>query len=87
MYLMLLHFPQALLGPLPQNVADGGASPPRVCQVLVVDDGSSAKDRGLMLSHFPHFTYVFKGPGDVKGERFVNVTVRRASGLCVCLIS
>lgn len=63
---------QALLGPLPQDAA-GGSVHPRVCQVLVVDDGSSTVDRGMMLSAFPRFTYLFKGPGDVKGARAVVV--------------
>lgn len=36
--------------------------------MLVVDDGSSPADRSLMLSAFPRFTYVFKGPADVKGD-------------------
>lgn len=58
---------QALLGPLPQSSV-GGAAIPRVCRVLVVDDGSSPKDRGVMLSSFPRFTFVFKGPEDTKGD-------------------
>ncbi|CBJ48561.1 putative methyltransferase [Ectocarpus siliculosus] len=59
---------QALLGPLPRGEVRGDIAGPRVCQVLVVDDGSSPKDRGVMMSVFPKFTYVFKGAGDAKGD-------------------
>ncbi|CAM9872834.1 unnamed protein product, partial [Scytosiphon promiscuus] len=58
---------QALLGRLPREAAEGiSTEAPRVCQVLIVDDGSSPADRSVMLSAFPRFTYVFKGPEDVK---------------------
>ncbi|CAN0322233.1 unnamed protein product, partial [Scytosiphon promiscuus] len=54
---------QALLGRLPQEAAEGiSTEAPRVCQVVIVDDGSSPADRSVMLSAFPRFTYVFKGP-------------------------
>ncbi|CAN0166969.1 unnamed protein product, partial [Hapterophycus canaliculatus] len=60
---------QALLGHLPQGASEGAsARDPRVCQVLVVDDGSSPADRSVMVSAFPRFTYVFKGPEDIKGH-------------------
>lgn len=59
---------QAMLGPLPRGEVGGDIVGPRVCQVLVVDDGSSPKDRGVMMSAFPKFTYVFKGAGDAKGD-------------------
>ena len=67
---------QALLGPLPNvkeiNDSANSKAPeaqnmPRVCRVLVVDDGSSMEDRMAMMSAFPRFTYVFKGAGDTKG--------------------
>lgn len=58
---------QDLLGPLPHSDASG-AGAPRVCHVLVVDDGTSSEERSVMLSSFPQFTYYFKGPGDVKGD-------------------
>ncbi|CAM9444595.1 unnamed protein product, partial [Ectocarpus fasciculatus] len=56
----------ALLGPLPRGEVGGDVTGPKICQVLVVDDGSSPKDRGVMMSAFPQFTYVFKGAGDTK---------------------
>lgn len=69
---------QALLGSL-ANVDESNDSStskaqevqdmPRVCQVLVVDDGSSLEDRAAMMSAFPRFTYVFKGAGDAKGGK------------------
>ncbi|CAM9506285.1 unnamed protein product [Ectocarpus sp. 12 AP-2014] len=58
----------ALLGPLPRGEVGRDIVGPRICQVLVVDDGSSPKDRGVMMSAFPQFTYVFKGAGDAKGH-------------------
>lgn len=80
---------QALLGPLPNsddssNSATFGVQEvlttrPRVCRVLVVDDGSSLEDRTAMMEAFPRFTYVFKGAGDTKGGKRA-ASVRSVSG-------
>lgn len=73
-----LQFSQSLLGPLLNKNAlnrpissedDKAGGVARVCNVLVVDDGSSLEDRRVMMSAFPSFTYVFKGEGDERGTK------------------
>ena len=67
---------QALLGPLPVDgdrprqgtlKSERAVILPRVCRVIVVDDGSSSEDRRVMMSAHPEFTYVFKSKRDEKG--------------------
>lgn len=56
-----------MLGPLPaeERPSTGRSGPAeddvKVCEVIVVDDGSPAEERRLMLEAFPRFVYVFKG--------------------------
>lgn len=57
---------QRMLGSLPAvGIHEDGL---RVCEVFVVDDGSSKEDRMRMIEAFPRFMYLFKAPGeDQKG--------------------
>lgn len=73
---------QGLLGPLPDNgqrlSGDDDDRPrptvlPRVCHVIVVDDGSSVEDRRVMMSSHPEFTYVFKAESDGTGAIYSNL--------------